>query len=98
MANWKREIVGNDPHIPQAKMLRLFDLINYMAIRKRRITEIAERLDHNTRTAYRYLHLLDAIGFEVVREFRTGSVWYSLSKEVRPEFINAFSGKEAAHA
>lgn len=66
MASKKRP---DDSPIPQAKMLRVFKLIALLKSGHWTIDQLASRLDMNRRSIYRYLNLLEAIDFNVDKDF-----------------------------
>lgn len=53
--------------IAQAKLLRVFDMIRLLRT-PHHITTIATKLKCTTRTAYRYVHLVEAFGIKVSRD------------------------------
>lgn len=59
----------DDSPIPQAKMLRVFKLIALLKSGHFTIAQLAQRLDMNRRSIYRYLKLLEAIDFNVDKDF-----------------------------
>lgn len=59
----------DDSPIPQAKMLRVFKLITLLKTGHFTIAQLASRLDMNRRSIYRYLKLLEAIDFNVDKDF-----------------------------
>lgn len=75
-------------YIPQAKMLRVFDLIQSLN-KPRTINQLCAEIDHSPRTVYRYMALLEYTGFKIVRRNNK----YSLDPEVCPEFIKVFNRK-----
>ncbi len=52
----------------QAKILRVFKLIQYLKAHRRKAEELAGLFDVNKRTIYRYFHLLEDIGFIVDKD------------------------------
>lgn len=72
-------------YIPEAKMLRLFIVLDMISERGRTVNFIAQCCDMQPRMVYRYLHVLNTIGFEIVK---TGS-HYKLGQG-RPKFIDAY--------
>ena len=58
----------NSP-IPQAKLMRVLELIALLKGRGKTIGELAERFDMSERSIYRYLKLLEAVGFVVDKDF-----------------------------
>jgi predicted DNA-binding transcriptional regulator YafY len=59
----------DDSPIPQAKMLRVFRLIALLKGGHYTIAQLAQRMDMNRRSIYRYLKLLEAIDFNVDKDF-----------------------------
>lgn len=59
----------DDSPIPQAKMLRVFRIIALLKSGHWTIAQLAQRLDMNRRSIYRYLKLLEAIDFNVDKDF-----------------------------
>ncbi|GAA0880199.1 hypothetical protein GCM10009119_31690 [Algoriphagus jejuensis] len=56
--------------IEQQKILRVFKLINLLQVNiGKPVHKLAELLETDERTIYRYFKLLEALGFEVVKEF-----------------------------
>jgi proteasome accessory factor C len=55
--------------IPQAKILRVFQLIGLLKSGGRTVQQLAEQLDANQRTIYRYFKLLEEIGFIIDQDF-----------------------------
>jgi proteasome accessory factor C len=55
--------------IPQAKLMRVLDLIAVLKGRGKTITELAERFDMSGRSIYRYIKLLESVGFVVDKDF-----------------------------
>src|SRR5690606_2771746 len=56
--------------IEQQKILRVFKLINLLQSNiGKPVHKLAELLETDERTIYRYFKLLEALGFEVVKEF-----------------------------
>lgn len=53
--------------IPEAKILRVLELMRYLKI-PRNVNDIAKKLHVHQRTAYRYLHLLEAFDVVVSRD------------------------------
>lgn len=69
-------------YIAEAKILRVFMVVDMISKRPRNAKFIASACDIGLRTTYRYLHLINAIGFEVLHD----KGYYSLGQK-RPEFI-----------
>jgi predicted DNA-binding transcriptional regulator YafY len=55
--------------IPQAKILRVFQLIGLLKSGGRTVQQLAEQLDATQRTVYRYFKLLEEIGFIIDQDF-----------------------------
>lgn len=55
--------------IPQAKILRVFQLIGLLKGGGRTLDQLAQQLDTTTRTIYRYFKLLEEIGFLIDQDF-----------------------------
>jgi predicted DNA-binding transcriptional regulator YafY len=65
-----RTIMSKAGQIEQQKILRVFKLINLLqAPIGKPVHRLAEVLETDERTIYRYFKLLEALGFEVVKEF-----------------------------
>lgn len=69
MAPKKPRPADDDSPIPQAKILRVFKLIALLKSGHYTIAQLAARLDMNRRSIYRYLKLLEAIDFNVDKDF-----------------------------
>ena len=57
------------PMIPQAKILRVFQLIGLLKGGGRTVDQLAQQLDATSRTIYRYFKLLEEIGFIIDQDF-----------------------------
>jgi proteasome accessory factor C len=55
--------------IPQAKLMRVLELIALLKGRGKTIGEMAERFDMSERSIYRYIKLLESVGFVVDKDF-----------------------------
>src|ERR1044071_1841024 len=55
--------------IPQAKLLRLFQIIAVLKSGHWTIQQLAERFDTSARTIYRYMNLLEAVDFLIEKDF-----------------------------
>ncbi len=55
--------------IPQAKILRVFQLIGLLKAGGRTVQQLAQQLDANARTIYRYFKLLEELGFIIDQDF-----------------------------
>jgi predicted DNA-binding transcriptional regulator YafY len=67
----KKKIVGKKTEsiIPQAKLLRLFQIIAVLKTGHWTISQLAQRFDTSARTIYRYLNLLDEVDFLLEKDF-----------------------------
>lgn len=65
----KKKVKKPEPIIPQAKLLRLFQIISMLKTGRWSIRSIAQRHDTSERTIYRYLNLLEAVDFPVEKGF-----------------------------
>lgn len=55
--------------IPQARLLRLFQIIAVLKSGHWTIKQLADRFDTSERTIYRYIHLMEAVDFLVEKDF-----------------------------
>jgi predicted DNA-binding transcriptional regulator YafY len=55
--------------IPQAKILRVFQLIGLLKSGGRTVVQLAQQLDATPRTVYRYFRLLEELGFIIDQDF-----------------------------
>lgn len=74
--------------IPQAKMLRILQLIIYLN-RPRTIVQIASKLNVSPRTAYRYLKIFEEGGIAIDKNFHDQ---YFIAQDTCP-----ICGKEGRH-
>src|SRR5687768_8516134 len=58
-----------DSIIPQAKLLRLFQIIAVLKSGHWTIKQLAERFDTSERTIYRYINLLEEVEFLIEKDF-----------------------------
>ncbi len=67
----KKRIVGKKTEsiIPQAKLLRLFQIIAVLKSGHWTIRQLAERFDTSERTIYRYINLLEEVDFLLEKDF-----------------------------
>ena len=67
----KKKIIGKKTEsiIPQAKLLRLFQIIAVLKTGHWSISQLAQRFDTSERTIYRYLNLLDEVDFLLEKDF-----------------------------
>lgn len=60
----------------QQKILRVFNMISFIGTKKRNIEEIAKEFDVDRRTVYRYVRLLELVGFDVKRTRKRNTLYY----------------------
>ena len=65
----KRATRKSESIIPQAKLLRLFQIIAVLKAGHWTIKQLAERFDTSERTIYRYINLLEEVDFLVEKDF-----------------------------
>lgn len=67
----KNKIIGKKTEsiIPQAKLLRLFQIIAVLKSGHWTIRQLAERFDTSERTIYRYINLLEEVDFLLEKDF-----------------------------
>jgi predicted DNA-binding transcriptional regulator YafY len=67
----KKKVVGKKTEsiIPQAKLLRLFQIIAVLKSGHWTIKQLAERFDTSERTIYRYIKLLEEVDFLLEKDF-----------------------------
>lgn len=67
----KKQIIGKKTEsiIPQAKLLRLFQIITVLKSGHWTIKQLAERFDTSERTIYRYINLLEEVDFLLEKDF-----------------------------
>jgi proteasome accessory factor C len=67
----KKKIIGKKTEsiIPQAKLLRLFQIIAVLKSGHWTIKQLAERFDTSERTIYRYINLLEEVDFLLEKDF-----------------------------
>jgi proteasome accessory factor C len=70
--------------IPQAKILRVFQLISLLKSGGRTVNQLAQQLDANARTIYRYFKLLEELGFIIDQDFH-GKFFIHSEKGENPE-------------
>jgi response regulator of citrate/malate metabolism len=56
--------------LPQGKLIRLLSLINLLKGTRMTAEEIAVHFDISTRTAYRYIGILDVSGIMIEKDFK----------------------------
>ena len=56
--------------IPQAKLMRVLELIAVLKGRGKTIDELSQRFDMSERSIYRYLRLLEEVGFVIDKSFK----------------------------
>ncbi len=64
-----RATVKKESIIPQAKLLRLFQIIAVLKSGHWTIRQLAERFDTSERTIYRYINLLEEVDFLIEKDF-----------------------------
>jgi proteasome accessory factor C len=65
----KKVTAKKDSIIPQAKLLRLFQIIAVLKSGHWTIRQLAERFDTSERTIYRYINLLEEVEFLIEKDF-----------------------------
>lgn len=65
----KKKLKKPESIIPQAKLLRLFQIITLLKTGRWTIKGIAQRFDASERTIYRYIRLLEAVEFPIEKGF-----------------------------
>jgi proteasome accessory factor C len=65
----KKSAKDGDSIIPQAKLLRLFQIIAVLKSGHWTIKQLAERFDTSERTIYRYINLLEEVDFIIEKDF-----------------------------
>lgn len=65
----KKTGTTKDSIIPQAKLLRLFQIIAVLKSGHWTIKQLAERFDTSERTIYRYINLLEEVDFLIEKDF-----------------------------
>src|SRR6187551_2984820 len=60
---------SDDSIIPQAKLLRLFQIIAVLKSGHWTIKQLADRFDTSERTIYRYINLLEEVDFLLEKDF-----------------------------
>ena len=67
----KKKIIGKKTEsiIPQAKLLRLFQIIAVLKSGHWTIKQLADRFDTSERTIYRYINLLEEVDFLLEKDF-----------------------------
>ena len=67
--NAKKSTAKTESIIPQAKLLRLFQIIAVLKAGHWTIRQLAERFDTSERTIYRYINLLEEVDFLIEKDF-----------------------------
>jgi len=67
--NAKKTSRKSESIIPQAKLLRLFQIIGVLKAGHWTIKQLAERFDTSERTIYRYINLLEEVDFIIEKDF-----------------------------
>lgn len=65
----KPGIVTGDCLIPEKKIYRVLKLIKLLSEERLTLKQIADNLEFNWRTSYRYLNLLQSVGYEIECDF-----------------------------
>lgn len=66
----KAKVKKEESVIPQAKLLRLLELISALKSNHWSIADLAKRVDMSERTIYRYLKLFEAVNFIIEKDFQ----------------------------
>jgi predicted DNA-binding transcriptional regulator YafY len=69
MKKGKSTVKKKESIIPQAKLLRLFQIIAVLKSGHWTIKQLAERFDTSDRTIYRYINLLEEVDFLIEKDF-----------------------------
>jgi hypothetical protein len=72
---------------PQAKIMRVFQLLSLICTREHTIESLSDAFDCNGRTIYRYIELLEELGFLVDSNARGE---YFMNTDVLPECVQHF--------
>lgn len=87
-------------HFEQAvaarKILRVFKLINLLSTRELAIQRIASEMEMSQRTIFRYIYLLEEVGFKVVHRHGVRGATYTISTDSLPKFMHEFLKVETA--
>lgn len=65
----KKNVRKSESIIPQAKLLRLFQIIAVLKAGHWTIRQLSERFDTSDRTIYRYINLLEEVDFLIEKDF-----------------------------
>ena len=79
--------------LEQAKILRVFKLISLLKSRPKTVPDIAAELETTTRTVYRYIRLLEELGFIVDVDFNNRYFIHTTAEEKGKELF--FSAEES---
>ena len=79
--------------IEQAKILRVFKLISLLKTRPKTVPQIAAELETTPRTVYRYIHLIEELGFVVDVDFDNRYFIHTSDEEKDQEL--SFSAEES---
>jgi len=74
--------------IAQYKLLRVLKLIGLLKSRSKSISQLADSLETTTRTIYRYLELLEEVGFIVDKDFHNRYFIHTEEQAQETEFTN----------
>jgi len=69
---------GQQASVPQAKLVRLLNLINELRKQSLTINQIMERYDVSKRTAYRYVDIIELCDIPIEQDFKRR---YYIAKE-----------------
>src|SRR6187551_318474 len=72
--------------IPQAKIMRVLELIAVLKSGHWTVSQLAARFDTTTRTIYRYIHLLEAVNFIVEKDFHDKYFIITSEEEANGQF------------
>jgi len=78
--------------VAQYKILRVLKLIGLLKSRSKSISQLADSLETTTRTIYRYLELLEEVGFIVDKDFHNRYFIHTEEESRETEFTNEEAG------
>jgi proteasome accessory factor C len=82
-----KKTIPNDPAIiPQAKIMRVLELIAVLKSSHWTVGQLAARFDTTKRTIYRYIHLLEAVNFIVEKDFHDKYFIFTSEQETNGQF------------
>lgn len=82
-----KRAIYSEEYIAQMKIKRVFLLLNCIAKGDKRLHQISRDIGCSKRTSQRYLHLLESVGFQIIKTRLSHDVRYSLGTEYQPEFV-----------